>query len=195
MAQTVRILIVGDQVIILIIPDQVQRADYIESPIMAKLHFPVHRPVRILVGDLPVLIDRTMDPVHIVVDRLIGSFGAVIDHHLAAELLRLIPAAQRLQFPDQFRRLLPGYELGRLHRINQQFQFSKFKLPGADVVAPGPPVLLNDIKVRVCKLADLRIDCAAVYGDMVFVIQDPDQVSRIQRMILIRTLQQDLHQI
>ena len=94
-------LIIRNQIIILIIPYQVQRAYIIIRTVMPRHCRLSHGPFDILVCNLVVLEDRAVNPVNVVIDGLVQSFGTVIYRDLTAQLFRFIPAAQRLQLSDQ----------------------------------------------------------------------------------------------
>ena len=190
-----RFLVVGDQVVILIVPDQVQRTYFIYGAVVAELQLLPDRPVHILVGDLPVLVDRGVDHVHVVVDRLVGGLRPPVDGHLVAQLLRLVAAAQGLQLADELPRFFLCDEFGRLDRIHEELKLRQFKLPRGDVPALSSPLTEHDVQAAVLQLFDLRIDRRPVDRHIVFLQEDLLEGGRVERVFLIRPGEQDLHQI
>ena len=95
------ILIVGNQVIILIIPNKVERTHLIEGSAMTEFQFLLHRPFHVLVPDLPVMLDGGMEFVDVIVDGFIAGLRTVVGDHLAGKLLSLFSAAQAFKLLDQ----------------------------------------------------------------------------------------------
>ena len=66
------------------------------------MHFFLRRPLIVVKPDQPVLRERLVYLVHIIVDAFIHRFNAVPDKHLSLERLCLVYACQFFQLTDQF---------------------------------------------------------------------------------------------
>ena len=76
------IRVIGNKIIVLVIPGKKPGADLIESAVFAKLHFFSDIPVEVVETDLPVFCNGRVDDIHAVIDFFIAGFVAVCNDNL-----------------------------------------------------------------------------------------------------------------
>jgi len=76
------IRVIGNKIIVFVIPGKKPGADLIESAVFAQLHFFSDIPVEVVEADLPVFCNGRMDDIHAVIDFFIAGFVAVCNDNL-----------------------------------------------------------------------------------------------------------------
>ena len=127
----------------------------------------VQSPVEVAEGDLPVLENGLLDGVHIIVDGLVHVLDPPGHHHIPADLLGLLLAAQTAELIDELQGLLLGEEPAGLHRADEQLQFRQLELALADIVAAVFATVDEDINAEVLQCGNVRIDGFPVTEDSV----------------------------
>ena len=187
--------VVGDQVVIFVVPRQAPGAQLVPRAVAAQLHFAGDVPLEILEPDLRIGIDGLVQLVHVVIDALVHGLHAPGDHHLPVQLAGLVPADQPLQLADQVPRLAVGDELRRLHRIHQQLQLRQLEFPGAEVIIRVPPALFaDDVQAEAPQLLEIQVQRLAVGVHIVGGQLFGDLLQR-QRVVLVRLLGEDPRQV
>ena len=161
MLDEIRRLVIGDQIIVFIIPGQCPRTDKIIRAALFEFEFLFRRPLGILKPNLHIGIDRRVNPVDIVIDRLIFGLDTVVDKHLPLQLPRLAPAGQLFQLPDQLIRFLSGDKFGRLYRIDQQFELRHGEHSLSDIISCRRSLSLYDIHSHIPQGVDIRVNALA----------------------------------
>ena len=103
--------VIGDQIVVFIIPGQCKWADHIPGFVPAEPALFLYGVLKIVETNLAVVGNAGMDRIHIVVDGLIHRLDPVLDKHLPIEKLRFIYAGQVLNLLDEGHGLLVGDEL------------------------------------------------------------------------------------
>ena len=96
MFDTVRPFVIGNEIIICIVPGKRPRTYRVKCPVLLRLQSLLHRPLRIFVLNLPVLQNGSVNLIHIVIDCLIACLGTVVDEDIPLKLLSVIFAGQAL---------------------------------------------------------------------------------------------------
>ena len=186
---------VRHEIIVLIVPHETPRAGLVPLPAAAQLHLLVCVPLEVLETDLAVRSDGVVQPVDVVVYALVHRLDATCYEDLPLQLLRVMPAGERLDLTDQLVRLAVRHELCGLHRIDEKLQLRQLEVAGADVVVPLAALLLADyIEAEGPELLEIHIQSLPVGINPAGVELAYDLRHR-QRMLLIRLLHEYLHQI
>ena len=121
MADVAASVVVGDQIIVFVIPREQPGTHFIVTAVPPQFHLFIDRPFKILKTDLHIFRDGIVNHIYIIINIFIDRLAAVGHHDLPVELLCLFPAAERLQLGNQLSRLLRRDELRRLHGIYEKF--------------------------------------------------------------------------
>ena len=129
MLHPVRLGVVGNEVVVLVVPPQMPWADAVPPAVPAQRFLLLHRPLKVLETDLLSLSDGSMELINVIVDALVHGLDPPGDQHLSLKLPGVVDADQRLQLFDEPAGLALRDEPGGLHRIHQQLQLRQLKLP------------------------------------------------------------------
>ena len=129
MLHPVRLGVVGNEVVVLVVPPQMPWADAVPPAVPAQ-RFPSSPPSTESTGNGSAsLSDGAVELVDVVVDTLVHGLDPPGDEYLPLQLPGVVDADQRLQLFDETAGLALRDEPGGLHRIHQQLQLRQFKLP------------------------------------------------------------------
>ena len=118
----VRLGVVGNEVVVLVVPPQMPWADAVPPAVPAQRFLLLHRPLKVLETDLLSLSDGSMELIDVVVDALIHCLYSSRHIYLTLQFLCLIFTNHFFQLLNQRIRFLFCDEFGRLNCIYQKFQ-------------------------------------------------------------------------
>ena len=93
--------VIGNQIIVFIVPDQVPGTDMIDQSFVPRLHLFLQIPLGILKGDLTVFTDCCMYQINSIINAFIHRLHPAGKKDLPAKLLRLRFTHQTSQLLDQ----------------------------------------------------------------------------------------------
>ena len=187
--------VVHHEVVLLVVPHQSPWAALVPHAVVPRLHLLLQVPVEVLELYLPVLVDRLVQLVDVVINTLVHRLDAPGHDDLAVELLRLVDADQRFKFLDQLARLAVGDELRGLHRVHEQLQFRQLKVTYADAVVDVVPRLVRyDVQAEVAELFEVAVKRLPVGIDSVS-LELVDDLGHSKAVRVIRLLQEYLREI
>ena len=97
MADVAASVVVGDQIIVFVIPREQPGTHFIVTAVPPQFHLFIDRPFKILKTDLHIFRDGIVNHIYIIINIFIDRLAAVGHHDLPVELLCLFPAADRIQ--------------------------------------------------------------------------------------------------
>ena len=185
----------SDKIVVLVIEYQRPWADHVSLPASLQLHLFAQIPLEILKRDLRIAVDRLVNFIHIVVDGLVHGFDSAGDQYLAVQLLRLRLAGQIRQLLYELTRFPLRNKARCQNGIDEQLQFGELELPVADIVVGIAATLFrNHIDAEVAKSLKIGIYGPPLKGNSLSA-HFLDELLQRESVILIRLLEQNLHQI
>ena len=186
--------VVGQQVVVLALPDQGEGAHLVELPLPAVLALPLGGVLEVMEADLPVGGDGPVQLVHVVVDGLVHGLHPACDIDLSAEAPGLVAAGQALQLADESPGLSRRDELGGLDAVHQQLELRQLKASGRHEIAAAPALAAaDDVHPRLPQGLDIRVNALALCLDAL-PGQQLHHPPGGERMLLVGLPQQDLPQ-
>ena len=191
----IRLPVVGEQIIILILPRQCPGADVIYLSAVAQDLLLFHVPGKVLEGDGAVFLHGPVQMIYRVIDALVHGLHAARHKYLARQLSCLVGAGQPLQLADQLRAFFVGDEFGGLHRVHQQFQLCQLQCPGCYIVSGTASRGHLDIHPPFPQGGQIAVDAFPLGRYPVFLPQNPQDVRHGQRVVLVGALVQQTSQV
>ena len=180
--------IIGDEIILLVVPHQSPRAQRVPPAVIAELHLLFEVPLEVLKADLLVGTNGLVDLVDIVVDALVHRLDAARHDDLSVELAGVIPADQRLELADQLARLPVRNKFCRLDRVHQQLELRQLEVPAAEVIVVVAALLLPDyVEAEFSQLVKILVQRLAVRIDPV-TAEHRDYLRHRKRVIVVSLL-------
>ena len=187
--------IIGDQIVVFIIPPQMPRADTVPCTVVAELLLLVHIPAEIPELYLHTSIDGRVQLVHVVVNALVHGFYAACYEDLSVELYGIVGTDQRLEFFYQRAGFFLSDESGGLDGIHKQLQFRELEHPRNKVVIVHfSHTGRDDIHPEPAQLFQVEIERLAIRTDVV-ASESGSDLRHSESMVLIRFFRKDLSQI
>ena len=189
------VCIVGDEIVVFIVPQQAPGADAIPLPAVAQLLLPADVPLEVLEADLPVGVDGLVQHVHVVEDALVHGLDAPSDQHLPLEALGLVDAGEGFEFFDELAGLLLRDETGALYGVHQQFQLRQLKTARGEMIKHIPPRLFTeDFEAEFLQFAEVLVQRLAL-GVHAIGFEPVDDLLQGQGMGIVRLLGEDFDKI
>ena len=189
------VCVIGNKVVVFIVPQQAPGADAIPLPAVAQLLLPADVPLEVLETDLTVGIDCLVQHVHVVEDALIHGLDASGDQHLPLEALRLMNAGERFEFLDELAGLFLRDEAGALHGVHQQFQLRQLKTARGEMIEHIPPRLFTeDFEAEFLQFAEVLVQRLAL-GVHAIGLEPIDDLLQGQGMGIVRLFGEDFDEI
>ena len=182
------------QVVILIVPHQCQRAYDIVRARLAVTPLLGNGVFKVVKTDLPVPGNRVGDLVYIIINALIHALDAAVNIDLPLQELRIIDAGKILDLFDERQRLFMRDKLGRLDAVHKQFELRRFKCACANIVPGRLGLGLYDVQAECAQRLQIAVNALAL-GRHAALGQLRDHLRHGHRVTLIRLLQHNLHQV
>ena len=169
MLQYIRLGVIGDEVIVLVVPGEGKGTDNIVLPVPAQDLFLFHVIFVVFKGYLPVLRDSRVQLIHVIVYALVHGLHSVPDKELAAQRPPLGLAALSTQLFDELHGFFISYKLRGLHRVHKELQLRQFKAPPCECIAAEPSPPAGDIKSELPESLNIPIYALALGVDAVLL--------------------------
>ena len=140
--------------------------------------------------DLPVFVDRVVQPVHGVEHGAFFPLGGT-DVHIPLQSVCLIGTGERSDFFDKFFRLFLRNEVRRLHRVDHDLQFRNGEGSARHEVLILYAPVADDVESHICERSNILRDGLAGCDDSLFA-QMTENLRDGCRMVVVRVLSEVL---